>query len=121
VGGPPRVTGHDVLDGVLAPLSAARGDGLGAARHPGRPHGADGRRAPQHPHRRWSSGTGPTSSTFSDAETLVRHLPNGRLLEADSVYELRLRPRRLTDEIASFLDECWMPQRAGQRRRAASA
>ncbi len=58
---------------------------------------------------------------FSDAKMLAEELPNGRLLEADSVYELRLRPRRLTNEIASFLDECWMPQRAGQRRRAASA
>jgi pimeloyl-ACP methyl ester carboxylesterase len=58
---------------------------------------------------------------FSDAKMLSEELPNGRLIEADSVYELRLRPSRLTAEIASFLDDCWMPQRAGQRRRAASA
>ena len=58
---------------------------------------------------------------FSDAKMLAEELPNARLLEADSIYELRLRPRRLTNEIASFLDECWMPQRAGHRRRAASA
>lgn len=58
---------------------------------------------------------------FSDARMLVEELPNGRLIEAESIYELRLRPRRLTNEIAAFLDECWMPRRAGQRRRAASA
>ena len=58
---------------------------------------------------------------FSDAKMLVEELPNGRLVEADSIYELRLRPRRLTGEIAAFLDECWKPRRAGQRRRAASA
>jgi pimeloyl-ACP methyl ester carboxylesterase len=57
---------------------------------------------------------------FSDAKMLVEELPKGRLVEADSIYELRLRPRRLTNEIAAFLDECWMPKRAG-RRRAASA
>jgi pimeloyl-ACP methyl ester carboxylesterase len=58
---------------------------------------------------------------FSDAKMLVEELPNGRLIEADSIYELRLRPRRLTGEIAAFLDECWKPRRADQRRRAASA
>lgn len=57
---------------------------------------------------------------FSDAKMLAEELPKGRLIEADAIYELRLRPERLTNEIAAFLDECWMPQRAGQRRRAAS-
>jgi pimeloyl-ACP methyl ester carboxylesterase len=58
---------------------------------------------------------------FSDAKMLAEELPNGRLIEADSIFELRLRPQRLTNEIAVFLDECWMPRRAGQRRRAATA
>ena len=58
---------------------------------------------------------------FSDAKMLAEELPNGRLVEADSIYELRLRPQRLTNEIAAFLDEVWKPRRAGQRRRAASA
>jgi len=57
---------------------------------------------------------------FSDAKMLAEELPKGRLIEADAIYELRLRPERLTNEIAAFLDECWMPQRAGERRRAAS-
>jgi pimeloyl-ACP methyl ester carboxylesterase len=51
---------------------------------------------------------------FSDAGMLAEELPNGRLLEADSLMELRLRPERLTEEIASFLDEIWAPRRAGR-------
>ena len=44
---------------------------------------------------------------FSDAAALVRLLPNGRLLRASSVLELRARPARLTGEIAGFLEETW--------------
>jgi pimeloyl-ACP methyl ester carboxylesterase len=44
---------------------------------------------------------------FSDAGMLAEELPNGRLIEADSLVELRLRPDRLTDELAAFLDEVW--------------
>jgi pimeloyl-ACP methyl ester carboxylesterase len=57
---------------------------------------------------------------FSDAGMLAAELPNGRLLEADSLVELRLRPERLTDEIASFLDDIWRPQRAARRSGRAS-
>ena len=49
---------------------------------------------------------------FSDAGMLVDELPNGRLLQASSIVELRLAPDRLTDEIAAFLDECWRPRAA---------
>ncbi len=50
---------------------------------------------------------------FSDSDMLVRELRNGRLLEANSILEMRLAPARLTDEIARFLDECWRePARA---------
>jgi hypothetical protein len=52
---------------------------------------------------------------------LAEELPNGRLIEANSLFELRLRPRRLTNEIAAFLDECWRPRHTAQRRRRASA
>jgi pimeloyl-ACP methyl ester carboxylesterase len=55
---------------------------------------------------------------FSDAGMLAAELPNGRLLEARSLLELRLAPRRLTDEIASFLDECWRPRQARRRAKA---
>jgi pimeloyl-ACP methyl ester carboxylesterase len=54
---------------------------------------------------------------FSDAGMLADELPNGRLLQANSIVELRLAPERLTGEIAAFLDDCWKP-RAAKRRRA---
>jgi pimeloyl-ACP methyl ester carboxylesterase len=63
---------------------------------------------------------------FSDADCLVRELRNGRILEANSILELRLSPERLTNEIGRFLDECWRepasasPARS-RRRRAATA
>jgi pimeloyl-ACP methyl ester carboxylesterase len=56
---------------------------------------------------------------FSDAGQLASELPNGRLLVADSLLELRLRPERLTEEIASFLEEIWRPRRAARRTKSA--
>ncbi len=58
---------------------------------------------------------------FSDSGQLVDELPNARLLEADSILEMRLSPERLTGEIADFLDECWRPRRRkpAARRRVA--
>lgn len=53
---------------------------------------------------------------FSDATQLVRQLSDARLLRARSPLELRLRPRRLTAEIASFLDDVW-----GSRARGTAA
>jgi pimeloyl-ACP methyl ester carboxylesterase len=53
---------------------------------------------------------------FSDAGMLAEELPRARLLEANSILELRISPERLTGEIASFIDECWRPRPA---RRAA--
>ena len=59
---------------------------------------------------------------FSDSDMLVRELPNGRLLEAGSLLELRVAPERLTGEIARFVDECWRPIKAPvARKRKASA
>ena len=64
---------------------------------------------------------------FSDADMLAAELPNGRLLNADSILELRTRPERLTGEIAAFVDACWKtrtggwgptPRRRPARRRA---
>ncbi len=55
---------------------------------------------------------------FSDAGMLAKELPNGRLLEADSLVELRLQPERLTNEIASFLDEVWGKPRQVAKRAA---
>jgi pimeloyl-ACP methyl ester carboxylesterase len=55
---------------------------------------------------------------FSDAGMLADELRNARLIEANSIVELRLRPRRLTDEIAAFLDEAWAPARRTASRRS---
>jgi pimeloyl-ACP methyl ester carboxylesterase len=44
---------------------------------------------------------------FSDAGMLAREMPNSRLIEADSLVELRMQPERLTGEIADFLDAAW--------------
>ena len=46
---------------------------------------------------------------FHDAEQLSKRLPQGRLVEANSILELRMRPERLTDQIAEFLDGIWLP------------
>ena len=54
---------------------------------------------------------------FSDSGMLVDEMPNARLLEADSIIELRMSPERLTGEIADFLDECWKPRRKSGRPR----
>jgi pimeloyl-ACP methyl ester carboxylesterase len=44
---------------------------------------------------------------FSDADALARQIPRARLVEADSVIELRWRPERLLVEIDRFLTEVW--------------
>jgi pimeloyl-ACP methyl ester carboxylesterase len=49
---------------------------------------------------------------FSDADRTARELPHARLLEARSIYEWRLRPKRLDAELCGFLDEVWSPPRA---------
>jgi pimeloyl-ACP methyl ester carboxylesterase len=58
---------------------------------------------------------------FSDADALARELPQGQLLDANSFFELRFWPERLTGEIATFLDACWRPRRAAGRRAAGGA
>jgi hypothetical protein len=51
---------------------------------------------------------------------LAEELPNGTLLEASSILELRVAPARLTDEIADFVERCWLP-RPAQRAHSRSA
>ncbi len=48
-------------------------------------------------------------------------MPNSRLIEADSLVELRMQPERLTGEIAGFLDEVWRgrPKAAARPEKAA--
>ena len=57
---------------------------------------------------------------FSDAGLLAEELPNGTLLDASSILELRLAPERLTNEIAEFIERCWLP-RPAQRARSRAA
>jgi pimeloyl-ACP methyl ester carboxylesterase len=52
---------------------------------------------------------------LGDASRLSSQLPNARLLEASSVFELRLRPQRLTAEILQFLGELYDPPNASLR------
>jgi pimeloyl-ACP methyl ester carboxylesterase len=61
---------------------------------------------------------------FSDAGMLAKEMPHARLIEADSLVELRVQPERLTNEIAGFLDEVWRGRRArsgSQAERAAKS
>jgi pimeloyl-ACP methyl ester carboxylesterase len=53
---------------------------------------------------------------FSDADLLAGELRNSRLVQASTILELRLRPERLTAEIAVFLDDCWAPRATARRR-----
>ncbi len=59
---------------------------------------------------------------FSDAGMLARELPNGRLVEASSIVEMRLRPDRLYGEIDKFLEQVWGPRmRVVRQRRGRTA
>ena len=57
---------------------------------------------------------------FSDSDALVHEMPNARLVDANSIFEWRLNPGRLNDELAGFLDECYAsPRRARASKGAA--
>jgi pimeloyl-ACP methyl ester carboxylesterase len=58
---------------------------------------------------------------FSDAGMLAEELPNARLLEANSIMELRMQPERLTNEIAGFLDDVWASARPARRAKRTAA
>ena len=58
---------------------------------------------------------------FSDADMLAAELPNGKLIDANSIIELRTRPKRLTAKIAEFIEDCYGDQADARLRRAASA
>jgi pimeloyl-ACP methyl ester carboxylesterase len=47
---------------------------------------------------------------FSDSGMLAEELVNGRLVEANSILEWRLSPKRLNDELTAFLEEVWAPR-----------
>ena len=54
---------------------------------------------------------------------LAGELPNARLIDANSIIELRTNPKRLTGKIAEFIEECWSrdarKRAAGGRKRTA--
>ena len=58
---------------------------------------------------------------FSDADMLAAELPNGKLIDANSIIELRTRPKRLTAKIAEFIEDCYGEEADPRLRRAASA
>lgn len=58
---------------------------------------------------------------FQDSDELAAELPNARLVEAESIIEMRVRPERLTVEIAEFVDECWRVRRVKPRSSRKSA
>lgn len=47
---------------------------------------------------------------FSDSGMLAEELPNGRLVEANSIFEWRFSPKRLNEELMAFLEEAWAPR-----------
>ncbi len=62
---------------------------------------------------------------FSDSDMLIEELRRARLVEASSILEWRVRPKRLTEELARFLDEVWdspgpLPHTNGNGRSAAA-
>ncbi|MFN8164003.1 MAG: alpha/beta hydrolase [Solirubrobacterales bacterium] len=44
---------------------------------------------------------------FSDSGMLAEELPNATLVEANSILEWRLKPRRLDTRLSAFLEEVW--------------
>ena len=44
---------------------------------------------------------------FSDADTTASELVGARLVLAKSIYEWRVRPKRLNEELATFLAQVW--------------
>jgi len=58
---------------------------------------------------------------FSDADILVEELPNARLVDANSILEWRLTPKRLDDELARFLDGVYAEGQATGERPARAA
>lgn len=60
---------------------------------------------------------------FTDAGMLADELEHARLVEAASILEMRVAPKRLTGEVKQFLEEIWPPEAAAppkRRRRAPS-
>lgn len=44
---------------------------------------------------------------FSDSDMLVEEMPNARLVDAESIFEWRISPGRLDDELAAFVGQAY--------------
>ena len=53
---------------------------------------------------------------FTDSDMLVEEMPRARLVNAESIFEWRVSPGRLDDELAAFVDEVYDAERARPRR-----
>jgi pimeloyl-ACP methyl ester carboxylesterase len=49
---------------------------------------------------------------FSDSDMLVEELPRARLVNAESIFEWRVSPKRLDDELAAFIGELYADEPA---------
>jgi pimeloyl-ACP methyl ester carboxylesterase len=49
---------------------------------------------------------------FTDSDMLVEELPGGRLVNAESIFEWRIKPGRLDDELAAFVTEVYAAEEA---------
>ncbi|HSI82050.1 MAG TPA: alpha/beta hydrolase [Solirubrobacterales bacterium] len=61
---------------------------------------------------------------FSDSDMLVEEMPNARIVNAESIFEWRVSPGRLDDELAAFVDQVYAapePAAPGREAPAASA
>jgi pimeloyl-ACP methyl ester carboxylesterase len=58
---------------------------------------------------------------FSDAGMLVEEMPKARLVDANSIFEWRLTPSRLNDELARFLDQVYAESDQGLRPASAAS
>lgn len=52
---------------------------------------------------------------FSDSDMLVKEMPNARLVNAETIFEWRVRPGRLDDELAAFCDQVYAETPAAKR------
>lgn len=84
-----------VLEGILLGRSAPPRDERERIAHPALVigHPAD----PLHP--------------FSDSDMLAAEMPNARLVNAESIFEWRISPKRLDDELAAFIADVYADDR----------
>jgi hypothetical protein len=49
---------------------------------------------------------------FTDSDMLAEELPRARLVNAESIFEWRVSPGRLDDELAEFIADVYAEERA---------